>query len=848
MGFEPTTTTLATWHSTTELRPRQGSENIIEVPTGQQGVREKESILNVVPVFPQEWCWQAVACLPDYGYHPLGPLPSSSSARSVPRLAIPMSQTLRGRPVVPITVGILVVGLLAGATVVWRDRLGGKSPSTEPVLSPSEVPPVPRRDFDDSGQSVTYKLQKRWTDGTSFEQVREAFREAGHRHLPLLDGMLAQPNLPPEDRLDVLLKRASVLLYEGDTGPASEVLADTRRFVEADPHFARDWLSTVIFLQGVAALRRGETDNCILCRGESSCIVPIAPSALHRNPYGSREAIRYFVEYLDRHPDDLAVRWLLAIAAMTVGEYPAGIAERYRLPGDPFRSSMDVGRFRDIGDRIGINRFNQAGGCILEDFDGDGLLDVITTSWDSAMPMTFFKNMGNGTFEDRAAQAGLKNQLGGLYCVQTDFNNDGFPDVLVVRGAWWNTPVRPSLLKNNGNGTFTDVTAAAGVMQPVNAITAQWADYDNDGYLDFFIGAERGRNLLYRNKGDGTFEEVAVKAGVAGNAEQVKGVAWGDFDGDGYPDLFLNCIEGPRLFHNNRNGTFTDVTGSMGITGPKIGFSCWFFDFDNDGWPDLLANSYERSVDDIVLGLLDKPTSRETGRLYRNLGGKKFQDVTREMGFDKVLGPMGSNFADFDHDGFLDFYCGTGWPRYSALVPNRLFKNVGGKRFVDISMSSGTAHLQKGHAVAWGDWARDGNVDLFIEMGGASPGDQFHNILFRNPGTTNHWLNVKLVGVKTNRPAVGARIKAVIAGPDPLTVYRHVSSGSSFGANPFEQCLGLGKATKVDRLEVYWPTSGTTQVFTNVDADQYLEITEFADAPRKLNHKRIPLPPEKPGG
>src|SRR5207302_1296444 len=135
--------------------------------------------------------------------------------------------------------------------------------------------------------------------------------------------------------------------------------------------------------------------------------------------------------------------------------------------------------------------------------------------------------------------------------------------------------VRPSLLRNNGNGTFTDVTAAAGLTRPVNAITAQWADFDNDGHLDLFVGTEHTRHLLYRNRGDGTFEEVAEKAGVAGNGEACKGVAWGDFDGDGYPDLFLNCTDGPRLYRNNRNGTFTDVTAEMGITGPKIGFSCW---------------------------------------------------------------------------------------------------------------------------------------------------------------------------------------------------------------------------------------------------------------------------------
>ena len=144
---------------------------------------------------------------------------------------------------------------------------------------------------------------------------------------------------------------------------------------------------------------------------------------------------------------------------------------------------------------------------------------------------------------------------------------------------------------------------------------------------------------------------------------------------------------------------------------------------------------------------------------------------------------MGSNFADFDNDGWLDMYLATGSPSLASLVPNRMFKNVDGGRFSEITASSGTGHLQKGHAVACGDWDRDGDVDMFVQMGGAIKGDRYHNILFQNPGQKNHWLTLKLVGNKTNRAAIGARIKVVTAGEKPLTVHRLVSSGSSFGAN-----------------------------------------------------------------
>src|SRR5262249_44177833 len=157
---------------------------------------------------------------------------------------------------------------------------------------------------------------------------------------------------------------------------------------------------------------------------------------------------------------------------------------------------------------------------------------------------------------------------------------------------------------------------------------------------------------------------------------------------------------------------------------------------------------------------------------------------------------MGCNFGDFDNDGFLDMYLGTGDPDLGTLIPNRMFKNVGGERFAEITASSGTGHLQKGHSVSCADWDRDGDVDIFIEMGGAVTGDKSHNILFQNPGQGNHWLTVKLVGRKSNRPAIGARIKVVTAGDRPSTFYRHVSSGSSWGANPFQQTIGLAKADR----------------------------------------------------
>jgi VCBS repeat protein/ASPIC/UnbV protein len=380
------------------------------------------------------------------------------------------------------------------------------------------------------------------------------------------------------------------------------------------------------------------------------------------------------------------------------------------------------------------------------------------------------------------------------------------------------------------------------LLDPVNSISACWADYDNDGFLDLFVCCERQPNRLYHNQGNGSFVEVAAKSGVQGNMGTCKGAAWIDYDNDGYPDLFCSNVQGAQLFHNERDGTFHEATSSAGIDGPLYGFSCWAWDYDNDGWLDILATCYDHTLEEVVKGLLGQPHRVHTTKLYRNLKGRGFQDVAKEAGLDQVYAAMGSNFGDFDNDGFLDFYLATGDPNLSTLVPNRMFKNVAGKRFAEITANSGTGHLQKGHSVACGDWDRDGNIDLFVQTGGFSDGDRFHNLLFQNPGQGNHWLTLKLVGKKTNRTAIGARIKVVTAGAEPLTIHRHVTSGSSFGANSLQQTFGLAKADRIALMEIHWPTSGKTQVFHDIAADQAIEVVEFAANYRRLDWKAIRKP------
>jgi len=641
-----------------------------------------------------------------------------------------------------ILIAVVAIGLLTtfGGSVATRtseaaSRIGAGLPD---AVHPGAY--QARMQAETSGFRNIMAHIPRWEPDASLEEISDVWRKTAPQAIEEIDRVLPSPGNDDSRRLDLLCSKFAILNSEGETSRAYEVLGEMRSWAEKNDEVAAASLYTIIFSQGVVALRRGETENCVMCRGESSCILPIAPAAVHTNPTGSRLAIRHFTEYLQQFPDDLEARWLLNLAHMTLGEHPDKVDPRYLVRLDHFlQSEFNIGKFRDIGHQVGVDRFNMAGGAVLEDFDSDGRLDLAVTSFDPTLPMAYYHNAGDGTFTDRTKEAGLTKQLGGKYLVQTDYNNDGRMDLFVSRGAWFPHPMRQSLLRNDGNGTFSDVTQQAGLLHAVNSTSSSWADYDNDGWLDIF------------------------------------------------------------------------------------------------------ATCYEYEMADVVKGLLGQPHDAPSNRLFRNVNGKRFENKTKEAGLDLVFATMGSNFGDFDNDGFLDFYLGTGDPDLSTLVPNRMFKNVAGRRFAEITASAGTGNLQKGHGVSCADWDNDGDVDIFIEMGGAVAVDKYHNILFQNPGQGNHWLTVKLVGKKTNRAAIGARIKVVTADVAPLTVHRHVSSGSSWGANPLHQHIGLGKSKRVAALEIHWPTSGTTQVFRDIVADQAIEVTELADTYRALNWKPIPL-------
>jgi hypothetical protein len=458
-------------------------------------------------------------------------------------------------------------------------------------------------------------------------------------------------------------------------------------------------------------------------------------------------------------------------------------------------------------------------------------------------PLQWFRRDEGGLFVERTAEAGLAGQLGGLNLNQADYNNDGCLDVLLMRGGW-DLPQRRSLLRNNCNGTFTDVTAAAGLLKPVTASqTAVWADIDNDGWIDLFVGNEDAPAQLFRNRGDGTFEDIAAAAGVQRTAF-TKGVTAADYDNDGFTDLYVSNFQGTNfLYRNNHDRTFSEVAASAGISGADRGFPTWFFDYDNDGKDDLFAASYFLSLEETARSYLGLPLNATPMKLYRNSGNGRFVDVTNAAGLNKALMPMGANFGDIDNDGFLDIYLGTGSPSYVSLVPSMLLRNKGGTSFVDVTVSSGTGEMHKGHGVAFADLDNDGDEEIVFKVGGAVPGDAHAFRLFENPGHGNDWLGVKLVGVRSNRAAIGARLAVTVEGADGArrTIHRTVTSGGSFGASPLMQHVGLGKAGRVVDVEVRWPASGTTQSFRSVPKNQVIEIREMADRYAPMSRPPLPL-------
>ena len=537
----------------------------------------------------------------------------------------------------------------------------------------------------------------------------------------------------------------------------------------------------------------------------------------------------------------------------------AGLARAINLSGSPLNKQFLL---EEMG-----------GGVALLDFDRDSLLDVVLVNGSSFLSVSgmrkptsyLFRNNGNMTFTDITEKAGLTASGWGQGSCVGDYDNDGFDDLFV---SYWGQNV---LYRNNSNGTFADVSKKAGVAGSEGRWGAgcSFLDYDHDGKLDLFVanyvnfdpqrvprpgeeaycrfneipvpcgpqGLAGGTNVLYRNRGDGTFEDVSEKSGIAIPRGPISGTfvsknwrptgsygmgaASADFDNDGWPDIYVACDTAPSLlYHNNRDGTFSEVGVKAGcafdengiaMSGMGVGVG----DSDGDGWLDIIRTNF----------------SDQVTTLYRNNGDGTFHDASLAAGLGinrKYLG-FGAAFFDFDNDGWKDILLGNGHV-YSQLAgrklhltykqPKILYSNLRNGRFADVSATSGAGiqaeHLARG--LAFGDLDNDGDVDVVVNNLDSAP-----SLLRNDGGNQRHALTVKCIGTRSNRSAIGTRVKVTIAGREQID---EVMSGSSYySQNDLRLHFGLGTAEKADRVEVLWP-SGLKESFADVKANQIVVIQE----------------------
>ncbi len=496
------------------------------------------------------------------------------------------------------------------------------------------------------------------------------------------------------------------------------------------------------------------------------------------------------------------------------------------------------------------------GGVAVFDYNNDGLLDIFFTNG-AAIPSLektdpsywnrLFRNNGDGTFTDVTEKAGLQGVGYSMGVAAGDYDNDGFVD-LYVTGV-----NRNQLFHNNGDGTFTDVTEKAGVGGMVPklgkawSVAAGWFDYNNDGLLDLFVVnylnysiksatpcAQQGLpaycspvdflgtpNILYRNNGDGTFTDVSDQSHISEYVGKGMGLAFADYDNDGFTDIFVsNDTFENYLLHNNRDGTFTNVALLAGVAynafGKAIaGMGADFRDLDNDGRPDIFETA--------MFG--------EGFPLYRNLGDGQFQDVTASVGLSALTSrstAWGVGVFDFDNDGNKDLFTANADILDNAMelahrsfpLPNRIFHNKSGLSFEDVSSQAGASFSVPAphRGAAFGDLNNDGRVDAVVTVLNGPP-----EIWMNRSSNHNHWLIVKLVGVKSNRDGLGTKIKVTTS---LGAQYNQATTAISYNSSSDKRVhFGLGSPDVIDALEITWP-SGIQQLLKNVKVDQVLTVTE----------------------
>lgn len=443
--------------------------------------------------------------------------------------------------------------------------------------------------------------------------------------------------------------------------------------------------------------------------------------------------------------------------------------------------------FTDISTSSGTADAGNSEGVAWGDYDRDGDLDLYVANH-SNQSGRLYRNDGNGVFTDVTAASGTANNGNASAGVWGDYDNDGYLDLYVTNDG---TPNR--LYHNHGNGTFTDVAVASGTALVAQGRGAAWGDYDHDGRLDLYV-VNVGPNVLYHNEGGGIFTNATT--GPLGDAGSGQTAVWGDYDGDGDLDLYIANWSGqPNKLLRNDGGSFTDVSIASGTAGASSSTGATWVDYDNDGDLDLYV------------------VNEDTNRLYRNDGVFPFVDVSAATHTNVPGTGRGASWGDFDNDGDLDLYVSD------FAGPDHLLRQEACGVFADVTAMNGLASTTGNRGTAWADIDNDGDLDLYVARSGA-------NRLYLNNGAApsyHHWLQVALVGVRSNRDGIGARVRVVAGSRRQL---REISGGSGlYSEESLIAAFGLGTVTTADTIQVRWP-SGVLQAVTNVAADQRITLTE----------------------
>jgi len=553
------------------------------------------------------------------------------------------------------------------------------------------------------------------------------------------------------------------------------------------------------------------------------------------------------------------------IAPVVTAQTAAGVSDK-AIRATPFP------KFEDVTRKSGINFQHSFGekalssiqegtgsGCAWIDYNNDGFMDLYVVNGRHVDGLTdhstpdgidatnhLYRNNGDGTFTDVTTQAGVPGNGFGVGITAGDFDNDGNEDLYVTN---YDSAI---LYHNNGNGTFTDITAKAGVTNPTFGTGAAFLDYDHDGRLDLFVGnylkydpASRQfysaqqypgpleyapeTNRLFHNNGDGTFSDVSAASGISAQPGRAMGVTVGDYDGDGWPDIYVaNDTMASFLYHNNRDGTFTDVAAEMGAAYGQNGEASTamgpvFGDYENKGHQDLFVSD------------------AHFHRLLRNNGKSSdpFEDVTNESGVGSVSAQFvgwGAGLFDFDNDGWKDLFIVNGGLAWLIPQQSSLLRNNGNGTFTDVSMQAGSFFQSPivSRGACFADYDNDGYVDAFVVALGGK-GILLHNT--PPAGKRNHWLTIKLVGTRSNRDGFGASLEATAG-----DLHQWVQSTSASGylsQNDPRPHFGLGQHALVDTLTIHW-SSGTVQILHDIKADQVLKITEPASSDVALTKAKTP--------